>query len=170
MGSKNKTTGSTIEKLIYEEKAPFSNMMRVLIILIFSILALSVIIAFFGNYFGLKKEPIEGQWVLILVVLILSFAMQSFFKMKFRISQTSVDAVMTPFSYSIPFSEIKKVSTTDIPWYIGWGLRIWGRRLAFVSMHKKAVKIEKEKGFFKALVLTSRDPDEFVMIVKERMK
>jgi hypothetical protein len=51
-------------------------------------------------------------------------------------------------------SKIKELNTTDIPWY--WGLRIWGRRLAFVSMHKKAVRIEKENGFFMALVLTSR--------------
>jgi hypothetical protein len=101
--------------------------------------------------------------------MILSFTVSGFFKMKFMITDEGVEAVMPPFSYRVLFSEIKEVSTTDIPWYVGWGLRIWGRRLAFVSMHKKAVKIEKENGFFKVLVLTTRNPDEFVKKVRGRM-
>jgi hypothetical protein len=154
------------KRIVFEEKAPFSNMMRLLMVLIFSILALSIVIAFFGDYFGLEKEPFEGQFILILVVMILNIFVSGFFKMKFRITEESVEAVMPPFSYRVLFSEIKEVSTTDIPWYVGWGLRIWGRRLAFISMHKKAVKIEKENGFFKALVLTTRNPDEFVKMIK----
>ncbi len=166
----DKTAGTTIEKLIYEEKAPFSNMMRLLMALIFSILALSVVIAFFEDYFGLEKEPFEGQLILILVVMILSLAVWGFFKMKFRITEESVEAVMPPFSYRVLLSEIKEINTTDIPWYASWGLRIRGRKLAFVSMHKKAVKIEKENGFFRVLLLTTRYPDNFVKIVKEGMK
>jgi hypothetical protein len=168
--SKEKAIGITGKRIVYEEKAPFSKMMRLFIALIFSILAISIVIAFFGDYFGLEKEPFEGQFILILVVMILSFVVSGFFKMKFRITEERVEAVMPPFSYRILFSEIKEVTTTDIPWYVGWGLRVWGRRLAFVSMHKKSVKIKKENGFFKALVLTARNPDEFVKIVRERMK
>ncbi len=170
MKSKENAIGTTGKRIVYEEKAPFSNMMRLLMVLIFSILALSIISAFFGDYFGIEKEPFEGQFILILVVMILSLAVWNFIKLKFRIKEKSVEAVMPIFSYRVLFSEIKKVSTTDIPWYVGWGLRIWGRRLAFVSMHKKAVKIEKENGFFKALVLTTRNPDEFVKIVRERIE
>jgi cytochrome c biogenesis protein CcdA len=158
------------KRIFYEEKAPFSKTMRLLMVLILSILALSIVISFFGDYFGLEKEPFEGQFILILVVIILSFVVSGFFKMKFRITEKSVEAVMPPFSYRILFSEIKEVTTTDIPWYVGWGLRVWGRKLAFVSMHKRSVKIEKENGFFKVLVLTTRNPDEFVKIVKKRMK
>ena len=90
--------------------------------------------------------------------------------MKFRITEESVEAVMPPFSYRVLLSEIKEINTTDIPWYTNWGLRKQGRKLSFVSMHKKAVKIEKENGFFRTLVLTVRDPDKFVRMVKERMK
>ncbi len=138
--------------------------------LILSILALSIVIAFFGNYFGLEKEPFEGQLILIPVVIIISLAVWGFFKMKFRITEESVEAVMPPFSYSVLLSEIKEINTTDIPWYASWGLRIRGRKLAFISMHKKAVKIEKENGFFKTLVLTTRNPDEFVRMVREETK
>jgi hypothetical protein len=162
--------GTKGKRIVYEEKAPFSKTMRLLMVLILSILALSIVFAFFGDYFGLEKEPFEGQFILIIAVMILSFFVSGFFKMKFRITEENVEAVMPPFSYRVLFSEIKEVTTIDIPWYVGWGLRVWGRRLAFVSMHKKAVKIEKEHGFFKALVLTTRNPDEFVKIVRESMK
>ena len=169
--SKEIAIGATGKKIVYEENAPFSSTMKLLRVLIFSILALSIISAFFGTYFfsGIQKEPLEGQLILILVVMVLIFAIWGFFKMKFTITENGVEAVMPPFSYRVLLSEIKEINTTDIPWYASWGLRIRGRKLAFVSMHKKAVKIEKENGFFKALVLTTRDPDEFVRIVKERM-
>lgn len=170
MKSKENAIGTINKRIVYEEKAPFSKMMRLLMVLILSILALSIVIAFFGDYFGFEKEPLQGQYILILVVMILSLAVWGFFKMKFRITEESVEAVMPPFSYSVLLSEIKEVNTTDIPWYVSWGLRVWGRRLAFVSMHKKAVKIEKENGFFKTLVLTIRNPDEFVRMVREEMK
>ena len=167
--NKYKKTVIPSKKIIFEEKAPFSRTMRLLLILILSILALSIVITFFGEYFGLEKEPFEAKFILFSVIMILSFTVSGFFKMKFMITDEGVEAVMPPFSYRVLFSEIKDVSTTDIPWYVGWGLRIWGRRLAFVSMHKKAVKIEKENGFFKALVLTTRNPDEFVKKVRGRM-
>lgn len=170
MKSKENAIGATGKKLIYEEKPPFSNMMRFSMVLIFSILGLSITIAFFGYVFGLEKEPFEGQLILILIVMLLCFFVLGFFQMKFRITEEGVEAVMPPFSYHVLFSEIKEVNTKDIPWYIGWGLRIWGRRIAFVSMHKKAVRVEKESGFFRALLLTTKNPDEFVRIVRERMK
>ncbi len=170
MKSKENAIGTTGKKIVYEEKAPFSKTMWLLMVLILSILAVSIVIAFFGDYFGLKKESFEGQFILILAVMILSFAVWGFFKMKFRITEESVEAVMPPVSYRVLLSEIKEINTTDIPWYANWGLRIRGRKLAFVSMHKKAVKIEKENGFFRVLLLTTRDPDDFVKIVREGMK
>jgi len=47
---------------------------------------------------------------------------------------------------------------------------LWGRRLAFVSMRKSAVEIEKKSGFFRRLVLTTRNPEEFVKIVKGKLE
>lgn len=109
MKSKQNAIGTTGKGIVYEEKAPFSKTMKLLIVLIFSILALSVVSAFFGSYFffGIRKEPFEGQLIMIFVVILVIFAFWSFLKMKFRITQTSVDAFMQPFTYSIPFSEIK---------------------------------------------------------------
>jgi hypothetical protein len=95
--------------------------------------------------------------------------MWSFFNMKFRITTDSVEAVMPPFKYRVPFSNIEEVRTIDnIPWYVGWGLRLWGRGLAFVSMHKSAVEIKKKSGLFRRLVLTTQNPEEFVKTVREK--
>lgn len=170
MKSNGEAIGTTGKRIVYEEKAPFSKTMRLLMVLILSILAFSIVISFYGDYFGNGKEPFEGQLILIPVIMIISFAVWGFFKMKFRITEESVEAVMPPFSHRILLSEIKEINTTDIPWYTNWGLRIRGRKLSFVSMHKKAVKIEKENGFFRTLVLTTMNPDEFVRMVREEMK
>lgn len=80
--------------------------------------------------------------------------------MKFRITDKSVEAVMPPFVYSILLSEITGMRTIEnIPWYRGWGLRVWGDRLAFVSKHRSAIEIEKRSGFFKKVILTTHDPE-----------
>jgi len=72
--------------------------------------------------------------------------------------------------YRIPFSEIKEMKTIYVPWYAGWGLRMWGRRLAFISMRKSAVLIEKKRGFFRKLILTTQNPEEFIKKIKEEME
>lgn len=98
-----------------------------------------------------------------MVVVLYSFVMWSFLGMKFRITDKSVEAVMPPFVYSVPFSEITGMRTIEnIPWHAGWGLRVWGDRLAFVSRQKSAVEIGKGCGFFKQVLLTTRDPEEFI--------
>lgn len=157
--------------VIYEESAPYSNAIKWIIILGFSVLAFSYFFAVFGHFVGLEKAPEQAQFALLLAVSIYALAMWSFFSMKFRITNNVVEAVMPPFKYRVPFSEIKEVRTIEnIPWYVGWGMRLWGRRLAFVSMRKRAVVIEKKRGFFRKLVLTTRNPEEFVKMVKGKLK
>ncbi len=105
-----------------------------------------------------------------LAVSILALVMWSFFNIKFRITPDGVEAAMPPFIYRIPSSEIKEIKTIeDIPWYAGWGLRLWGRGLAFISMRKSAVLIEKKRGFFRKLILTTQNPDDFIKKLKEGM-
>jgi hypothetical protein len=154
----NKTT-------IYEEKAPYSNTIKLVMLSGLFILAILYLIGTFA------KAPEQAEFVLLLVVLATAFVTWSFFSIRFRITNVGVEAVMPPFKYSIPFSEIKEMKTIeDIPWYAGWGVRLLGRRLAFISMRKSAVLIEKNKGFFRKLILTTQNPDEFIRIVKMEMK
>jgi len=156
--------------VIYEEKAPYSNTIKLIVVLGLSVLAFSFFFAVFGHYIGLEKAPDQAQYALLLAVSIYALAMWSFFSMRFRITGNGVEAVMSPFKFSIPFSEIKEVKTIEnIPWYAGWGLRLWGRRLAFISMRKRAVLIEKKKGFFKKLILTTQNPEDFIKRLTEEM-
>jgi hypothetical protein len=156
--------------IVYEESAPYSNSIKLIFTLIFAVLAFLYFFAVFGHFFGFENAPEQAQFALLLAVSIYALIMWGFFSMKFRITDSGVEAVMPPFKYGIPFSEIKDVKTIEnIPWYVGWGVRIWGRRLAFVSMHKSAVEIEKKSGFFRKIVLTTQDPDGFIKKLKEEM-
>ncbi|MCE8429491.1 MAG: hypothetical protein J5U19_14020 [Candidatus Methanoperedens sp.] len=150
--------------MVYEEKAPYSNTIKLLMVSGLFLLALLYFIAVF-------RKPEQAEFALLLALSISTLVMWSFFNIKFRITTNDVEASMPPFKYRIPFSEIKNVKTIeDIPWYAGWGLRIWGRRLAFISMRKRAVLIEKENGFFRKLILTTQNPEEFIKKLKEEME
>jgi hypothetical protein len=160
-----------MKSTVYEENAPYSNSIKLIIILGFSILAFMYSSAVFGNYFGLQKAPEQAQFALLFAVSIYALIMWGFFSMKFRITDSGVEAVMPPFNYGIPFSDIKEVKTIEnIPWYVGWGVRMWGRRLAFVSMRKSAVAIEKKNGFFRMIILTTQNPEEFIRRIKEKIR
>ncbi len=156
--------------IVYEESAPYSNSIKLIFILIFAVLAFSYFFAVFGHFFGLENAPEQAQFALLFATVLYALIMWGFFSMKFRITDNGIGAVMPPFKYSIHFSEIKDVKTIEnIPWYVGWGVRLWGRRLAFVSMRKSAVEIEKKRGFFRKIILTTQDPDGFIKKLKEEM-
>ncbi len=155
---------SASKTTIYEEKAPYSYAIKLVMASGFFALAFLYFISVFG------KTPEQAEFVLLLPVSISALVMWSFFSIRFRITNDGVEAVMPPFKYSIPFSEIKEMKTIeDIPWYAGWGVRLWGRGLAYISMRKSAVLIEKNKGFFRKLILTTQNPEDFIKRVKMEM-
>jgi hypothetical protein len=159
--------GGTIagKTTIYEEKAPYSNTIKLVMVVGLFSLAFLYFISVFG------KAPEQAEFVSLLAIPVSALVMWSFFSIKFRITNIGVEAVMPPIKYSIPFSEIKEMKTIgDIPWYAGWGVRMWGRRLAFISMRKSAVLIEKKRGFFRKLILTTQNPEEFIKRLEEEMR
>lgn len=153
-------SGPEGRNILYEENAPFSSATQWIVILVGFILAMFYLFTFF---FSLVERSPGKETARLMVVVLYSFAMWSFLGMKFRITDKNVEAVMPPFVYSVPFSEITEMRTIEnIPWHAGWGLRVWGDRLGFISKHKKAVEIGKRSGFFKKVLLTTRDPEEFI--------
>lgn len=160
----------TGESTVYEENAPYSEAAKLIMVLGFSALAYLYFISVFGHFFGFKKVSDKDQYALLLTVSIFAFAMWSIFSMKFRITNTSVEVVLPPFNYRILISDIKEVKTIEYSWFKGYGLRLWERKLAFISMRKSAVLIEKKKGFFRKLILTTQNPEEFIKKLKEEMK
>jgi hypothetical protein len=150
----NKTT-------VYEEKAPYSSTIK--LVMVSGLFSLAFL------YFIFRK-PEQAEFALLLVVLISALVTWSFFNIKYRITTDGVETAMPPFTYRIQFSEIKAVKMMeDIPWYAGWGMRLWWGGVAFISMRKSAVLIEKEKGVFRKLILTTRNPEEFIKKLKEGM-
>ena len=151
----NKTT-------VYEEKAPYSNTIKLVMMSGLFLL---------GFLYFIFRKPEKAEFSLLLVVLISASVTWSFFNIKYRITTDGVETAMPPFTYRIQFSEIKAVKMMeDIPWYAGWGIRLWwGGSIAFISMRKSAVLIEKEKGFFRKLILTTQNPDDFIKKLKGGM-
>ncbi len=151
---------SEVRNILYEENAPFSITTQWIIVIAGFILAMFY---FFQFFFSLVERSPGRETIRLMVVVLYSLIMWSFLSMKFRITDISIEAVMPPFAYSVPLSEITGIRTIEnIPWYTGWGLRVWGDQLAFISMHKSAVEIEKGSGFFKKVILTTKDPEEFI--------
>lgn len=100
---------------VYEEKAPYNNTIKLVMASGLFLLVLLYFITVFG------KTPEQDEFALLLVISISALVMWSFFSIKFRITNDGVEAVMPPFKYRIPFSEIKEIKTIeDIPWYMGW--------------------------------------------------
>lgn len=160
-----------MKSTVYEENAPYSNSIKLIITLGFAVLAFSYFFAVFGHFVGFGKVPEQAQFTLLFAVSIYALIMWGFFSMKFRITDSGVEAVMPPLKYGIYFSDIRDVKIIEnIPWYIGWGVRLWGRRLAFVSMRKSAVAIEKKNGFFRTIILTTQNPEEFIRRIKEKIR
>jgi len=151
---------------MHEERAPYSAPIRTFFL---GVLLLLIVLTGLSSMDLLEDS--EGTRVLAIVTVIVAWAYWSFFNMRFRISNKGVEAVMSPFTHKVAFSDMKEVRVIEkIPWYVGWGLRLWGRRLAYVSMHKSAVAIDKKKGIFKTLVLTAEDPEKFAERINQRME
>jgi hypothetical protein len=144
----------------YEQKAAYSKQLKLLMLAGLLLILASYIFSLAG-LFGFGTDP-EERYALPLILLIYLAAMWSFFGMKFLITSDSVVAVFPPFRYRVPFSDISSVEIVgEFPWYMGWGVRIWGRKLIFAGKHAKAVAIRKNKGFFRTVILVSENPDEF---------
>lgn len=153
-------------RIIYEERAPQSPTIRAILLGAFLFLAAVTVLSWIGIY-----ETSRGAGFLAIVTTVIALLSWSFFNMRFRVTTEGIEAVAVPFTFKVPYTDIKEVRVMDkIPWYVGWGMRIWGRKLAYVSIHGSAVVIEKKRGVFKALLLTAKDPEKFAMRIREHMK
>jgi len=101
------------------------------------------------------------------------FALFSFFSMRFEISDSAVTATMWPFRTRVPFEDIESVELVEkLPWWIGWGQRLWYRRglvKAYVSRRGSAVLIKRKGARFKNLVLTVHEPGMFKEKLEQAM-
>jgi hypothetical protein len=174
MAESNRGEGLITERtVIHEEMAPYTTTMRVILlgVFLFTAAATFLSLSWTSIYETGTPETFRAFRPLALLTAVIGLVLWSFFNIRFRLTTEGIEGVMYPFIFKVNYGDIKDVRVIDkIPWYVGWGVRIWGRRLAYVSMHKPAVAIEKKKGFFRTLILTTRDPEIFAGMIKERMR
>lgn len=87
----------------------------------------------------------------------------------FRIYEDRVEAYFWPHKHVVPTSDIKEVKIIEgMPWYVGWGLRInpFKKKLYFAVHHGRSVKIERKSGYWRKVVLSVEDPENFVSTLK----
>ena len=145
------------ELIIYEEKAPLSKIIS--LVLVLGLVSLTIFLLF---------SPSKAKPMLIFGILIYIIACWGYFDMKFKVTSKAVEASFPPFTYSIPFNEIEDIEIGSLPWYIGWGLRIWKRRIAFVGKHGPARIIKKKTGIFRKVILVTENPKKFINIITEK--
>ncbi|MEK6924533.1 MAG: hypothetical protein AABW54_04825 [Candidatus Micrarchaeota archaeon] len=85
-----------------------------------------------------------------------------FATMRFSFGNGVFTAKFFPFSYDVRAKDFVKVELlSSTPWWVGWGVRAWGRTLYFIGDHGPAVAISKKSGFFRKVVFTPVDAKEF---------
>ena len=94
-----------------------------------------------------------------------------FFPAHFRIYNDKIEAYLWPFKYEIPISDIVNVKIINkIPWYVGWGLKIWfGRKLYFAIHHGKSIEIERKNSYWRKIILSVKDPEKIVKLIKSKI-
>jgi hypothetical protein len=108
--------------------------------------------------------------LLILYLIIIVGFIWSFLNMWYRLTTEGVEATMPPFTHSVKYSEIDEVIIEKVPIWMGWGLRLWWRRIGFISMHNMAVVIRKKEGVFRNFWLSTTNSEKFADMLKEKMK
>ncbi|MDO8725169.1 MAG: hypothetical protein Q7J35_03770 [Candidatus Methanoperedens sp.] len=100
MNEKKNMMGTSMIKVlankatVYEEKAPYSNTIKLVMVSGLFLLAVLYFIAVF-------RKPEQAEFALLLAVSISALVMWSFFNIKFRITTDGVEAAMPPFIYRI---------------------------------------------------------------------
>lgn len=102
--------------------------------------------------------------------------------MRIKLFEDRLEISFWPFRYSIELDEIEGIEIVDdIPWYVGWGLRITPARLiskesmdgwalCFLAHHGRCILIRRKRGFWRTIVISPRDADRLASILEGLMK
>jgi hypothetical protein len=151
--------------VLHEEKAPFSFTIKAFLYLVLIFLLWMTIRSFL--------DPTEIRVVfygLLVVTLSIALTFWSFLNMRYRLTTEGVEATMQPFTYRVKYAEIDDVYLEKVPLWMGWGIRMWWRRIGFISMHNMAVVVRKKNGVFRNFWLSTLDSEKFAEMINEKMK
>ena len=154
--------------VLYEERAPYTNIMKLL-----TVATLGLPLGFYV-YAVAGGAPLSAYLILrgtaVILGVVLGVTMWCFWNMNFILTNSAVEATFGFYRYRIPFNEIIEVKVVEAPSFlVGWGLRIWDARIAFVSQHKPSVMIQRNKGKFRKILLTTHDPERFSSLLQAHL-
>jgi hypothetical protein len=88
----------------------------------------------------------------------------------FKVYEDRIEAYFWPYKHVTPISEIEEIKIVErIPWYVGWGLRIdpFKKKIYFAIHHGRSVEIKRRNGYWKSIILSVKNPEEFASIIKK---
>ena len=154
----------------YRERAPYSTDMKIVVCVFVLLLIILWVLLFITGI------PVIGLIILTVTTIIILIVMWFFLSMKFIITDLGIFATFGPTKYKIRLKDIdhiKPIKKSKLHWYTGWGIRLWrieGKwAMAFVSQIKDSVFIKKRQGVFRNIILTTKNPIDFIKRVKMRM-
>jgi hypothetical protein len=150
---------------IYSEGATFNAVFKLFLWIVVLVLVL------IWGLLIVSGIVIVGLITLSMTMIIILFAFWFFLDMKFIVTDREVIATFGPYKYKVPFEDIDQVRIlpgSKLHWYYGLGLRRWPGHIGFLSQMKDSVIVERKSE--KNLVMTTREPEKFVKLVRERMK
>ncbi len=113
------------------------------------------------------KTPAPVLPLVVGVFALALYVVAALYLMEYRVTPAHLEIVYPPFTYRIDRRSISSVQVHSTPWWLGVGIKILGRRIAFTTRLGNVVDIEKQSGFFHNVWLTPDEPEAFVARLKK---
>lgn len=99
--------------------------------------------------------------VLLVVLALAAYFVSAVYFMEYRIGPAQLEVVYPPFVFRVERRHIRSVRLMQAPWWMGVGVKVLGRRVAFTTRHGEIVDVEKDSGVFRHVWLSPADPEGF---------
>ncbi|MEM3526215.1 MAG: hypothetical protein QXV37_02270 [Candidatus Jordarchaeaceae archaeon] len=96
-----------------------------------------------------------------------------YYKFRYVVRRDRLQIILFPFALSIYYDTIYEIDlkpSRGIECPPGWGLRIWGRSLFATTGREQCLYIRRLEGFLKEFYLSSADPENLVLKIKNNMR
>ncbi|MFQ5648269.1 MAG: hypothetical protein ACE5FW_03450 [Candidatus Aenigmatarchaeota archaeon] len=145
----------------YKEKASYSPVAKI------GLFVLLIVFAYLWYKLIHAGMPFGGLVVLSIGSVIMIFFLRFFYNMEFRINDECIVAEFGNYGFPIPLKDIASMEVVPVTMKEGLGLVVHKGRLAFVSNHKKGVRLKLKSGHYRDILLTTKNPEDFIKKVKQ---
>jgi len=152
-------------KVLYTEKAPVSGPLKLFMA---GMVALMVALYYYLGTQTKDGAALTGSLATLALVLA---AFYWFLRMRFVVTEEALEVRAPLYRYRIPVADITSMELLDrIPWYVGWGIRLWGDTLYFSTQHKQSALAHKKSGYFRKVAFSAREPFKLMAGIQAAQK